>query len=481
MKNSQFKTKIQHLITNPTPRQTNTLIAIVAAVAVGTTGYILLRTSAASADASVVTSTKAAAKVGFEIGFDHTQTSHLASDAGGDPAAVKSAKTLLTALNAPQNVHIMGFGAGNPSPSKGKYSWASLDSRIRVMGDTVPEAQRMITLCTAPGWMKGTDDWNMEAAVQPAHFADFAALSAEVAKRYDGQHNDSAGKKLPKVSYFDVWNEMKGFWNNKANRWDYEGYTKMYNAVYTAIKQVRPDAKIGGPYPSFGPSPYNPSNVKGAYGIIDQRSLDVITYWLRNKKGADFISMDGGPQTDHKTGALKTDGFSAGQMFADLATWVRKLDNTKYPGARTLPIIWAEFYPGKSSATGQKAVAITIDNAIKAGLAGVNDIYIWEPEGNAQGNSPYTGKAVWTDTAKSGGGKATSFYAALKTMRNNFPVGTQLYSASVKGNITALAGKDKVLLVSRSASTLRVSVNGALVSLSPYAIVIVPLSPQMTP
>jgi hypothetical protein len=459
-------------------KRTNIIISAVVAVGVAITGYSLLIGSAAAPTASVTTTTTPAGTANFEVGFDHTQTSHLASDAGGNTTAVRAAKTLLGQLNAPQNVHIMGFGAGNPEPSKGKYDWGSLDSRVRVMGDTVGESQRMITLCTAPGWMKGTDDWNMDAAVQSSHFGDFATLSAAVAQRYDGTHKDAGGNTLPKVVYFDVWNEMKGFWNNSKNRWDYEGYTNMYNQVYTAIKKVRPDAKIGGPYPSFGPSQYNPSGVKGAYGTIDQRTLDVMTYWLKNKKGAEFISLDGGPQTDFEKGTVATDGFTSGAMFADLAKWIRSLNDTTYPGAKTLPIRWVEFYPGIGSATGQKAVAISLDNALTAGLAGVSSVYVWEPEGDASGNSQYTGKAVWTDTSKSGGGQSTAFYSALKTLHDTLPVGAQLYQTTVSGPITAFATKDKVLLISKSAVTLNVSVNGTTVSLSPYAVTAVASTPS---
>ena len=459
-------------------RKTNMIVASVIAIGVALTGYSLIIGTAASPTASVTTTTTPAGKMDFQVGFDHTQLSHLASDAGGNNAAVQNAKKLLSDLDAPQNVHIMGFGAGNPEPSKGKYDWGSLDARVRVMGDTVGPSQRMITLCTAPGWMKGADDWAMEAAVLPEHFGDFAQLSAQVAQRYDGNHKDSSGNTLPKVVYFDVWNEMKGFWNDSKNRWDYEGYTNMYNQVYSAIKAVRPDAQIGGPYPSYGPSQYNQSNqVTGAWGSMDQRTLDVMTYWLQNKVGAEFISLDGGPQTNFETGAIATDGFTSGKMFAQMANWIRSLDNAKYPGAKTLPIRWAEFYPGTGGVTGQKAVAIDMDNAITAGLAGVSSVYIWEPEGDPNGGSKYTGYAVWTDVSRSGGGQPTPLYTALKVFHDTFPVGTQLYSVQVSGPVTALASADKVFLLSKSASILTVNVDGQSVTLSPYAVTTVNAHP----
>src|SRR5207245_1228337 len=103
----------------------------------------------------------------------------------------------------------------------------TLDARIsaiHAMG-AVP----VITLCCAPDWMKGgqagTTDWSrIEVAPLSSHYGDFAALAAAVARRY------------PEVKYYQVWNELKGFWNDSANTWDYVGYTSFYNQVYDALK-----------------------------------------------------------------------------------------------------------------------------------------------------------------------------------------------------------------------------------------------------
>ena len=164
--------------------------------------------------ATVTTTTTLIGYANFQVGYDYTQKSHLPSDAGEDPAAVASAKNLLTSMDTFQNVALMGWGSDDPEPSPGVFSWDSLDSGVEVMGSTVPVSQRMITLATAPGWMKvggASQEWNMEAAVDPSHFADFANLAADVAQRYDGSHIGSNGQPLPKVDYFDVWNELKGF------------------------------------------------------------------------------------------------------------------------------------------------------------------------------------------------------------------------------------------------------------------------------
>lgn len=423
---------------------------------------------AAAAGAVVLVRRQPAGFADLVIGFDHTHTSHLAAGAGGAPAAVRSAGALLRALRAPQNVHLMGFGAGDPEPVPGRYAWSSLDARVRVMGRTVPASRRMITLCTAPGWMKGSGDWNMDAAVTRSHYADFAELAAKAAERYDGRHRDAAGRRLPKVTRFDVWNELKGFWNNYRDRWDYEGYTAMYNKVYAAIKQVRPAAEVGGPYAPFGPSPYSPSRVGGPYGTIDQRTLDAVRYWLRHKRGADFISVDGGPQ--NQQGVVTTGGFTAGRMFADVARWIRGLDATRYPGAHRLPISWVEFYPGIGRATGRKAIAIDIANAVRAGRAGIGGVYLWEPEGDAAGDSEDTGKSVWTDTSRPAGGRPTAFYSALEKVREVVPPGTRLRRVRVSGPIVAIANRDTVLLISKSPAAMTVHVNESSVTIGAYAV-----------
>jgi hypothetical protein len=422
-----------------------------------------------------MTSSRRVGIANFQVGDDYTQTSHLPADAGGNAKAVASAERLLTSMDTFQNAALMGWGSDDPEPSPGHYDFASLDSEVDVMGATVPASQRMITLCSAPGWMKvggASQEWNMEAAVAPAHFQDFANLAALVAERYDGEHRGANGQLLPKVDYFDVWNEMKGFWNTAANTWDYQGYTTMYNDVYRAIKAVRPDALIGGPYAPLGAgtaaTTSHPSAVKGYFGVVDQRALNVVAYWLQHKVGAQFVSVDGGPAVTDET------GFASGQYFSAVVRWLRGLSNTTYPGARTLPIIWAEFYPGLDStsglALGQQAVAIDLSNIIQAGTAGVSHMLLWEMEGGSSTSGLFAGESVWTDTAKSGGGQPTALYVALHDLHAAFPPGTVVYSAALAGPITALASRNYVLLVSHSPAAMTVDVNKTRVHLPPFGV-----------
>jgi hypothetical protein len=425
--------------------------------------------------ASVTTSGDVEGTADFDVGYTYTQQSHLAQ--GGQPSAVASAKHLLSSMGTFQNASLMGWGTPDPEPFPGTYRWGSLDSRIEVMADTVPASKRMITLCTAPGWMKiggSSQEWNMESAVGPSHYEDFAHLAAEVAERYDGRHRSSDGTLLPKVDFFDVWNEMKGFWDTATTSWNAQAYTTLYNDVYAAIKVVRPDAEVGGPYaPLDARDPSTTvisSPVHGSFGDVDQRDLDVITYWLAHKTGAQFVSMDGGPSSTDES------GFAAGQYFVAVAYWLRTLDSADYPGANSLPIVWAEFYPGIDStsgvATGQEAVAVDVSNIVEAGHAGVNYLLIWEMEGNAEGTSPSTGESVWTDTAGSRGGQPTALYAALVDLAHAFPPRTALYRSTIKGPVTALAGTNGVLVVSESSHDLVVTVNGTKMTLGPYAVTV---------
>ncbi len=431
-----------------------------------------------AAAAAIVTSTRKVGTSNFQVGDDYTQTSHLAAGSGGNPSAVASAKKLLTSMDTFQNVALMGWGSGDPEPSPGHYNLSSLDGEVDVMGATVPAGQRMITLCSAPGWMKvgGTSqEWNMDDAVAPAHFEDFAKLAALVSERYDGTHRGADGRLLPKVDYFDVWNEMKGFWNSATNTWDYQGYTTMYNDVYRAIKAVRPDAQIGGPYAPVGATTIGatnyPSSVRGTFGVVDQRALNVLAYWLQHKVGAQFVSMDGGPAATDET------GFASGQYFSAVVRWLRGLSNTTYPGARTLPITWAEFYPGLDStfglALGQQAVAIDASNIIQAGVAGVSHMLLWEMEGGPSDSSLFAGQTVWTDTADAGGGRPTALYYALDAIHDAFAPGTAVYAAATTGPVSALANRTNVLLVSHSPAAMTVHVNKTVVHMAPYAVMVV--------
>ena len=211
--------------------------------------------------------------------------------------------TLPVEARAYQNAFIMGWGMDDPEPSPGHYDWGSLDSYVKLMTDT--HAIPFISLCCAPGWMRPEgyqDDWqHLETAPATYYDDDFARLAATVAKRY------------PQVEFKGMWGRDPGATPDIGNRWDYERYTDLYNAVYDAVKAVRPDAKIGGPY--LGADPINADGEA------------IYSYWLQRKHGADFIVLDGGPQPFRAS-----DDFNA-SYFAQWVNWMRKQPN----GGSTLP------------------------------------------------------------------------------------------------------------------------------------------------
>src|SRR6185312_5654031 len=140
-----------------------------------------------------------------------------------------------------------GFGLSDPEPSPGQFNMNDLAQRLSLIEEAggVP----VISLVGAPAWMRGGrsaaagggaaggGSSGSNAFFRPpsaAHYQDFAALCAHIAQAF------------PSVRYFVVWNEMKGFYTKDG--WNYRAYTSMYNDVYRAIKAVRPDAQVGGPY-----------------------------------------------------------------------------------------------------------------------------------------------------------------------------------------------------------------------------------------
>lgn len=125
---------------------------------------------------------------GPDVGWGFTHTQFSADE--GSKSAVERVEERLGEQPLPQIQHIMGWGADNPEPVKGRYDFEEMDRRIdfvRATGGTP-----VVTLCCAPDWMKGgrsgadSTDWSqaaLETAPEPEHFADYAALAATVARR----------------------------------------------------------------------------------------------------------------------------------------------------------------------------------------------------------------------------------------------------------------------------------------------------------
>jgi hypothetical protein len=348
---------------------------------------------------------------GLSVGVTHTQYS---ADKWNPAASRDRAETALRSAAALQNQHIMGFGALSPEPSPGRYDWSTLDARVDLMrrnGGTP-----VLTLCCSPDWMKGgaagTTDWSRLAiAPTPDHYDDYARLAATVAKRY------------PDVKHFMVWNELKGFWDTSRNRWNIEAYTAFYNTVYRALKAVNPAIKVGGPYLvvnswSNAATMSHPSALRGPWGVVDQRDLDAIGYWLANAAGADFIAVDGGNSTKDK--GVITDESTANRKLAVITTWIRQ--------QTTLPVWWAEFYPGMRDphnwAGSRERSAVAVDALLQVRQAGASVVLLWQPEARPT----LTSVALWTDTSTASGGNALPMTYALNWLRPRFAAGQPVTS-----------------------------------------------------
>ncbi|MBW8483797.1 xylan 1,4-beta-xylosidase [Actinomadura parmotrematis] len=364
-----------------------------------------------------------------------------------------AARTGLGAVPIAQNQAIMGWGVDSPEPSPGRYDFAGLDARVRLVRDTggIP----VITLCCSPDWMKGgaagTTDWaKLETAPTAARYDDFAALAAQVARRY------------PDVRHYLVWNEFKGFFDEKAGTWDYAGYTALYNKVYAALKQVNPRIQVGGPYlpmnsnaPGKGPV----TAVSGPWGSVDQRSLDAVAYWLQHKAGADFLAVDGSSLPE-QTG-VATDEFAALAKFAAVTKWL----NAQSQGR--LPVWWAEWYvqPEGTSWTDEHLGAVQAAAMMQFVQGGAAAAFYW---------SPQTGAAeckgcLWT--GPDAGGAPTPTLTMLQNFARWFPPGTPLTPVtSSNAAVRVLGQKRQLLAVNTSAKAASSVVGGAKMDLGPYEV-----------
>lgn len=396
---------------------------------------------------------KIAKRIILELGVTHTQYS---LDDWGNKAAVARGSAVLVATTDVQNQSIMGWGTLNPEPYPGRFAWSSLDQRVALMRKT--HATMVITLCCAPDWMKGGQpgktNWKrLDVAPYPSRYKDFAALAAAIARRY------------PDVKRFQVWNELKGFWDPKLNRWNYERYTQLYNDVYDALKAVSPAIEVGGPYVSFDTWMHNRSEsspISGPYGTVDRRDLAVIEYWLTNKRGADFITFDS--STKARDGNPH-DWFAATQLYGDLDRWVAS--------QTLLPIYWAEWYSSDDGSHGvpfdwKRQNALMTATLIVMAKTGAATELRWQPQGLSC--CPYDGdqESIWSDTRVTGGGRPFPFATTAIRFRRYFPPNTALVKViCADPDVAALASGHTLLLVNGYSRARTVTVNGTRIHLSP--------------
>jgi hypothetical protein len=368
------------------------------------------------------------------------------------PQFERTVATSLSKTPMLQNQHIMGFGALNPEPRPQEYFWEDLDSRTNFMKES--GGKQIITLCCAPDWMKGgpegptsQEGWaeHLEDAPYKQHFDDYAKLAATVAKRYSD------------VDYFMVWNEFKGFWKDHSKPADYKGYTELYNKVYDAVKAVRPDAKIGGPYLGFDSNKSGQSELRGSWGVVNQNVLDAFNYWFENKKGADFIVVDGASPTDAHQ--LLPDEFGALDKFSAVTTWLRKKTGD-------MPIWWSEWYFVPEDGTTwpePKRLAVQAASMMEFVKSGATTALYWNPQAKQE---PCTG-CLWDP--KSGATTATG--RLLNSFVKWFPAAAELDQVtSSDPKVRVLAQPQQLLLVNTSDAQVTTTVDGKEFALKPYEI-----------
>ncbi|MFI1164245.1 xylan 1,4-beta-xylosidase [Streptomyces sp. NPDC020801] len=403
-----------------------------------------------------------------DVGWGLTHT-RFSADEGGAAATGRVEGLLSKGGGLPQNQAIMGWGADNPEPVEGHYDFAALDRRIDFVRSSggVP----VITLCCAPDWMKGgragvgNTDWSqaaLETAPTPGHFKDYAALAATVAKRY------------PDVRHFIVWNEFKGFWNDTRGRWDYEGYTELYNLVYKALKQVDPKIMVGGPYlvmDSVDPRQKDNASdaLRGTWGAMDQRVLDAFAYWNQHKAGADFVVVDGSSYT--KDDDLLPDEFAATDKLTAVGAWVRQQTHG-------LPLWWAEYYVEPADGNDDRKgwaephrVAVQAAGMIAMVRGGASSGFYWNPEEDKGAGCP---GCLWTPTGTAGGGRPLPMYDLVSRFARAFPPGTGYENVSVAPddvpNVRVLASARTVLVVNTLDRTISARIDGRRFDMKAYEV-----------
>lgn len=418
-----------------------------------------------------------------------------------DIVAISNVKTLISKGITYINTPIMAWGVDDPWPDPSQpnpTNWASLDARVRLI--TQLGGIPVITLSEAPWWMKGQlqPDGSTRPITQSEEWSDIA-YSARILDNKMGAwlHLVQAVAErymVPpyNVRYFQVWNELKGYYDPITNAYDYNdspgepngpnarhGYTYMYNHVYKTLMQTAASfniqtstVEVGGPYVVMDTWSSNnesdPSDITKAYGNYDQRSLDVVLYWLQHKDGAGFITVDS--SNSNKDGANITDPFTASQKFADVTQWIRSLNPRVYPGAASLPIWWAEWYATPYTNASNEAYNDAIKTYAMIGLikAGGSVALTW---GGLGDGPPNTG--LWTNTT-AGGGQPLPWYYSYKAFKDDFSAGTRIFTTTVSApsKVEALASDTKVMLVNKTASDLSVTVNCTPVTLTPYQVLV---------
>jgi hypothetical protein len=388
----------------------------------------------------------------LRVGVTHTEHT---LEAHGDPAAVARATALVRPLVAVQNQHLYGWGAVNPEPAPGVYDWTSLDRRVALMRRLGTE--RVLTLCCAPDWMTALGTRTSSYPNLPPtarHVGDFARLAVRVARRY------------PDVRRFVVWNEFKGLWNTRRRWWDAERYTRLYNAVYDALKAHDPTLLVGGPYLNVrgtGSRSLGRSGPETGDPLLPQDRA-VLATWRRDAHGADFVAVDRNVTPHHDRNRYSPRAqLRLAHWFGDIARQVQDVT--------TLPVWFMEAHmdPAGGSRFRAAATGAMLISLIRGGASGA---LLWGLEAPGDHATRGDASALVTDTRVAGGGRPLPALGVVRAIHAAFPPGTPLLEAHVSdpSSIVALASPTSVLLLNLRRRRTEVLSDGHRTSLPAYAV-----------
>lgn len=403
------------------------------------------------------------------------------------------------------NQHFYSFGA-----SGSDSDWYSLDRRMNVVLSNFNSGV-ILTACCSPPSLK--QDASKSSTDTPIKWIDSAGYSESGQTEYQKYANmiGQAVARYPKVQYVQVWNEMKGYFENNfysvpghAGGDNYKKYTILYNLVYDAVKKARSSVKVGGPYVvmhsmSKPDRNWAKSNITGTnWGYIDARDVAAVKYWWAHKRGADFIALDiknhnvckdPNIAADCPDPEVSSDPFKRMDKYQAIANWVRKSSADGGLGAGNLPIIWSEWYArnnpiiqgtrpddSRLSDSTNKAFQGTVDkrNAlmstglIKVVKSGVLSALIWGAQGLGS-DGIYHPLGIY-NAAKTA---PTKFYTAQKCVKDYFSAGTKLYDPKANNSnvetLATISGTTKrLLLVNKKPTTQSINVFGKGVTLGGY-------------
>lgn len=144
------------------------------------------------------------------------------------------------------------FNAANPGDPG--YDWSTLDADIEDASDVGQTI--LLQLTYAPIWAEQNPPRGALPNVWRPDPTALGAFAHAVALRYSGRFPDPAhpGAMLPRVSYFQVWNEpnlskyLEPQWGRTSNGslvpLSPSFYRQMVNAVYASVKSVQPQASV---------------------------------------------------------------------------------------------------------------------------------------------------------------------------------------------------------------------------------------------